>query len=79
MQVRVPDKYYEEGRDARRKSARYFLKVLLSESRSLAANSTEVSCGQFCDGRNMVAKKSNVSCPRVFETVCRKSQMECRT
>ena len=49
--------YDDHERDARTKSARYFLKDLLSKSVSLVANSTAALLGQPCAGRKADAKK----------------------
>lgn len=61
MIVKAVGRCYDVERDARTKSARYFLNDLLSKSRNFVANSNAASGGQFCDGRNTVAKKLYVS------------------
>lgn len=70
---------YDPAREARTKSARYFLNALLSRSRSFVANSCAASGGQFCAGRKTVVKNSYASGPRAFDTAWRKLQISCNT
>jgi hypothetical protein len=69
----------DHEREARTKSARYFLNALLSKSLSFVANSTAASCGQLWAGKKTAAKNSKASRPRALETACRRLQISCKT
>ncbi len=70
---------HDPARDARTKSVKYLRNAFGSSSRIFVANSAAVADGQFWEGRKTETRKSKASCPLIFEIVCRRLAISCRT